>query len=88
MNVEITERLAEEADLWHALATREFVVYYQPQVVVGGSQVIGVEALVRWQHPNRGLILPGEFIPMAEEIGLIGELDQMATSAERACYDQ
>ena len=76
MNAEITERLAVEADLWHALDTHEFVVYYQPQVAVDSGRVTGVEALVRWQHPKRGLILPGEFIPIAEEIGLIGQLDQ------------
>ncbi len=71
MNARIAERLALETDLWHALERQEFVVYYQPQVDLGSESIVGVEALLRWQHPVRGLVLPGEFIPVAEDTGLI-----------------
>lgn len=60
-----------EAALGLALARSEFVVYYQPQVDVASGQIIGAEALVRWEHPERGMISPVEFIPLAEETGLI-----------------
>ena len=76
MNARIAERLALENSLRHALERGEFVVHYQPQVNIGTGQVVGVEALVRWQRPERGLILPGEFISMAEEIGLIVPLGE------------
>jgi diguanylate cyclase (GGDEF)-like protein len=64
-------RLQIEHDLRKALAERQLVLYYQPTVVLDGETTIGVEALIRWQHPERGLIPPGEFIPVAEESGLI-----------------
>jgi len=60
-----------ELNLRKAIAAREFVVHYQPQFNLGTNSYSGCEALVRWNHPGRGLILPGEFVPMAEEIGLI-----------------
>lgn len=65
------ERISLEADLHKALSNSEFLLYYQPQIAVHSGRVIGVEALLRWQHPQRGLILPGDFIPLAEETGLI-----------------
>lgn len=71
MNTRITERLKMENDLRHALQRGEFRVFYQPQVNFKTGKVVGIEALVRWQHPERGLIPPAEFIPMAEETGLI-----------------
>ncbi|MFA6311107.1 MAG: EAL domain-containing protein [Sterolibacterium sp.] len=70
MQTLITVHAALEADLRDALANNQLLLYYQAQVI-GESRVTGVEALVRWQHPQRGLVSPAEFIPLAEETGLI-----------------
>lgn len=64
-------RLELETDLRKALDEEQFVVYYQPEVVLRTGKTIGYEALIRWQHPQRGLIQPGEFIQTAEDTGLI-----------------
>jgi diguanylate cyclase (GGDEF)-like protein/PAS domain S-box-containing protein len=65
------ERLAMETELRRAIDKREFVLHFQPQMDVSSGAIIGVEALVRWQHPQAGLISPLRFIPLAEETGLI-----------------
>lgn len=68
--------LALEADLRRALVQNEFSVHYQPIIAAPTGQPVGFEALVRWQHPRHGAISPAEFIPLAEETGLIIELDR------------
>lgn len=71
MNVEAHQRLLLETKLRHALERNELRLYYQPQVHLASGQVIGAEVLVRWQHPEMGLLPPQQFIPLAEETGLI-----------------
>ena len=71
MNLRIRERMDIENGLRHALAREELVLHYQPQVEIESGKMIAVEALLRWAHPERGLIPPDKFIPVAEESGLI-----------------
>ncbi len=66
-----SERLALEAGLRHALERNEIEVFYQPKIDFGNGRVTGVEALIRWRHPQLGLLLPDRFVPLAEEIGEI-----------------
>jgi len=71
MNVQAQERLRMESDMRKALELDEFILHYQPQVSLETGQIVACEALVRWQHPYKGLISPYVFIPVAEESGLI-----------------
>jgi diguanylate cyclase (GGDEF)-like protein/PAS domain S-box-containing protein len=76
LQVAIVRRLDMTADLQRAIEAREFVVYYQPIVSLGGGNAVGLEALVRWRHPEHGLLLPEEFIALAEDTGLVIPLDR------------
>lgn len=71
MNARAFEQLTLEHNLRKALKKDEFIVYYQPQIDLFTKQIVGAEALVRWQHPELGMISPAQFIPIAEETGLI-----------------
>jgi len=71
------ERILLESNLRRAIENEEFIVYYQPQMDGENEKMVGMEALVRWQHPTMGLISPATFIPIAEETGLIVPIDQL-----------
>jgi diguanylate cyclase (GGDEF)-like protein/PAS domain S-box-containing protein len=78
MDVQMQGRRALESDLRKALSAGEFELHYQPLLNLARNDITGVEALIRWRHPERGMTPPGEFIPLAEEIGLILPLGEWA----------
>lgn len=84
------QRVEMTAELRRALAQEELRVHYQPVHDLASGQLVGVEALVRWLHPERGLIPPGEFIPIAERSGLIAEIDAwvMTNACRQMCQWQ
>lgn len=84
----LMDRLALENDLRQALDRGEFVLYYQPIVCLRTQEIYGFEALLRWQHPKRGLILPGEFLGAMEETGLIIPVGQWILQCACAQLDQ
>ena len=83
MHTEALRKLRLENDLRRAIERQELRVHYQPIVCLKSRQILGFEALVRWQHPDQGLISPSEFVPLAEDTGLIGAIDFWVL--EKAC---
>ncbi|WP_111657874.1 putative bifunctional diguanylate cyclase/phosphodiesterase [Isoalcanivorax indicus] len=83
MRVASVEQLALETSLRKAIFKNEFVVYYQPKMDLASDRITSVEALVRWQHPTMGLLPPKDFIPLAEETGLISAIGELVL--ERSC---
>ena len=77
MNRGATRRLATARALRQGLSRREFIVHYQPQLCLASGRVRSVEALVRWRHPQRGLLEPDDFLPAAEELGVIADMDAL-----------
>jgi diguanylate cyclase (GGDEF)-like protein len=76
MNAKLKERRALESDIREALASHQFRLHYQPQFDLAERRIIGAEALIRWSHPRRGEVSPGEFIPLAEETGLVIQIGE------------
>jgi diguanylate cyclase (GGDEF)-like protein/PAS domain S-box-containing protein len=83
MNLAARRAVVMERELRQALAAEQFATFYQPQLELQSGRIVGLEALVRWRHPERGLVRPGEFIGPAEDLGLIGPLS--AWVLEDAC---
>src|SRR5260370_16649775 len=83
MNARFADRQSLEQDLRYALQRKEFELHYQPKIDLKTGAITGAEALLRWQHPDRGLVFPLQFVPIAEECGLILPIGQWAL--RRAC---
>ena len=81
MHREAQRRLELDRELRQALENQEFVLYYQPQLDLRTNRIVGAEALIRWQHPVRGIVAPGPFISFAEETGLIEQIGEWALNA-------
>jgi diguanylate cyclase (GGDEF)-like protein/PAS domain S-box-containing protein len=85
MNARVAEQLRLENDLRNALLQEQYVLYYQPRFDFANRRITGLEALIRWKHPERGMVSPGEFIPILEETGMIIDVGRWAL--KRAALD-
>ncbi|MEW6163664.1 MAG: EAL domain-containing protein [Pseudomonadota bacterium] len=81
MNQRALDRLKTESGLRHGIENGELLLHYQPKVDIASGRIVGAEALVRWHHPERGMVPPGEFIPIAEESGLVVRLSAWVLEA-------
>ena len=84
LNRRAAENLALESQLRKALKEGQFEVYYQPQITLSSDSVVGMEALIRWNHPEKGLLTPDKFMAVAEESGLVDEIDEWVLNT--ACH--
>ena len=88
MNARSRETIQRESDLRRAIERQEFILHYQPRVDIASGNITGVEALIRWNHPTQGMIMPDKFIPMAEKLHLIDAIgDWVITTACRQLAD-
>ena len=81
MDSEVRTRVTLAAELREAIEAGQLMLLYQPEVEIATGRVVGAEALVRWRHPRRGLLGPDVFVPVAEQMGLIGALGRWESAA-------
>ncbi|HEX8963905.1 MAG TPA: EAL domain-containing protein [Rhodocyclaceae bacterium] len=81
MNQRSLDRLRTENELRHAVERGELLLHYQPKIDIASGRIVGAEALVRWRHPERGMVPPGEFVPVAEESGIIMQISAWVLEA-------
>ena len=84
MHDAVLARIKPESDLRQAVANGDLVLYFQPVVELDTGRIVGVEALVRWRHHERGIISPADFIDLAEETGLVNAIGRWALEGEPA----